>query len=303
MLAMSACFVGAPVLLNYLVDPYDRFGNNTTGIFIMAEREMKNTEVERWPHDALLLGNSRIANIPVAPLAGFRFFNGAFPAASAEELYWFIHHHAHRQKVIIIGIDMGTQDPPVLQGDIFRRDDWAAVADNLVNLQTVEYSLKTLISRWSGKRSRYLPDGGMTELEGTKPETQEDALAGKIHLQNLKGAMASRLAGPPWSLSFFRKISDELRVRKIPCVIVMPPIHEEVNGHLKAQHLEGAYQAWVDEMKAIFPNIVNLTSSRYSAAAGFYARDPVHYKPEVGVRFMNEKVVPFMEKVLATQHM
>ncbi|MEO6786176.1 MAG: hypothetical protein ABI318_08585 [Chthoniobacteraceae bacterium] len=299
MLAMSVLFLGGPVLFNYLVDPYDRFGNNTMGVFIMAEREMKASEVTRYPHNALLIGNSRIAEIPVSELRGFRFFNAAFAAANAEELWWFLYHHARKQELVVLGIDMGTQDPPVLQGDIFRRGDWALAAENLVNLQTLEYSFKTLFSHWSGKRSRYLPDGSVAAMDWGEPGKKPDPLVGQRHLESLKGAMAFRIMQPPRSLTFFHRIADTLRERKIPCVVVMPPMHEAVIRNFEALHLEGECQAWVDEIRKIFPEIVNLTSSPYGAASGFYPRDPVHYKPEVGVSFMNEEVLPFAMKVVA----
>jgi hypothetical protein len=300
MLASSALFVGGPVLLNYFVDPYDRFGNNTAGIYIMAEREMKGTEVERYPHNALLIGNSRIAEIPVSQLKmdGYRFFNGSFAAASAEEIYWFIHHHAHNQELVVLGIDMGTQDPPILQGDTFRRGDWAAATEHLVNLQTVEYSIKTLASHWSGKHTRYLRDGSVAAMDWGEPGKKDDPLVGKRHLESLKAAMAFRLQPPPRKLSFYRKIADTLRERKIPCVIVMPPVHEDVIRHIEAVNVRGEYLSWLEEIRSIFPNIVNLTSSPYNAASEFYSRDPVHYRPEVGVRFMNEEVLPFALKVV-----
>ena len=103
------------------------------------------------------------------------------------------------------------------------------------------------------------------------------------------------------ALTFYRKIADTLRERKIPCVVVMPPIHEEVMQHFASHDLQGAYQSWVDEVRAIFPNVVNLTSSPYGAASGFYFRDPVHYKPEVGVSFMNDEVLPLALKVVGEQ--
>ena len=302
MLAMSAFFLGGPVLLNYVIDPYDRFGNNTMGVYIMCEREMKATEVVRRPHDALVIGNSRIACIPAPELKGFHFFNAAFAAASAEEIYWFLHHHAEKQKLVLLGIDLGTKDPPVLQGDIFRRGDWSLAAENLVNLQTVEYSFKTLFSHWAGKPSHYLPDGSVpASAIWTDPGKKDDMLAGKIFMGSLKGAMVERVLKPPRSLSFYRKIADLLHERKIPCVVVMPPMHEEVIRHIESLNLQGECKAWEDEVRAIFPNIVNLTSSPYSAAPGFYVRDPVHYKPEVGVQFMNAEVLPLAMKVAGEQ--
>ena len=298
MLAMSMFFVGGPVLLNYLVDPYDRFGNNHMGVYIMCEREMKNTEVARRPHDALLIGNSRIASIPASELNGFRFFNAAFAAATPEEIYWFLLHHADKQQLVVLGIDLGTKDPPVLQGDIFRRDDWALAAENLVNLQTVEYSIKTLLSHWAGKPSHYLPDGSVpSDAAWVNPSKHEDSLAGKVFMESAKGAIVARVLKPPGSLSFYRKIADLLRERKIPCVVVMPPMHEKIVRHIESQNLQGECKAWEDEVRAIFPNIVNLTSSPYAAASGFYVRDPVHYNPGVGVQFMNAEVLPFAMKV------
>jgi hypothetical protein len=300
MLAMSAIFLGGPVLFNYLVDPYDRFGNNRMGVYIMAEREMKATEIERFPHTALLAGNSRIAFIPAADLKGFRFFNGAFGGASAEEVYWFLLHHAHRQELVVLGIDLTLREPTAPQGDIFRRGDWAATAENLVNLQTFEYSLKTLIRHFSGEPGHYLPDGSRSGGEWSKHADREDAKLAQSHLQTAKHIMADILAPSLRSMPYpyYRKIADLLRGRKIPLVVVLPPIHEEVFHHLETMNLMGEYHAWVEEVRQIFPDVLNLTASRFSAAAGFYALDPVHYKPEVGVSFMNEEVLPFAMKIL-----
>ena len=298
MLAASALFTGAPVLLNYAIDPYDRFGNNRMGIYISAEREMKATEVARQPHTALLVGNSRMASIPAARLNGFRFFNGAFSAASAEDVYWFLHHHAHTQELVVLGIDPGAKDPPTLNGDIFHRGDWAAAAEHLVNLQTVEYSFKTLFSHWAGKPSHYLPDGSMTAPDfGNLAKPGNPALE-RAHMETLKNSTTGFVLKTPRSLSFYRKIAETLRERKIPCVVVVPPFHEEVVRHIEAMNLQGEIQAWLDELRTIFPNVVNLASSPYGAAANFYATDPVHYKPEVGVRFMNEEVLPVAMKAV-----
>ena len=64
------------------------------------------------------------------------------------------------------------------------------------------------------------------------------------------------------------------------------------------EDLADEYQAWLDEVRAIFPNVVDLASSPYGAAANFYDVDPVHFKAEAGVRFMNEKVMPVARKVV-----
>ncbi len=298
MLAVSVLFVGGPVLLNWLVDPYDRFGNNTMGVFIMAEREMKPSEVMRFPHNALLIGNSRIASITVAKVGGFRFFNASFAAANAEEIYYFLEHYAHRQELVVLGIDMGMQDPTALKGDIFRRGDFAAVSEHLVNLQTAEYSLKTMFSHWGGQPSRYLPDGSLAAPEWGKAGKKDDPTAGKRYLDDMKKHTVQNILTPQRTLSLYQKIASLLRERNIPCVVVMPPIHEAVFRHVGEADRRDIYDAWLAEVGAIFPNVVNLTDSPYGSASNFYPRDPLHYKPEVGVQFMNEVVVPFAKKVV-----
>ncbi len=299
MLAVSVLFVGLPVLLNYLVDPYDRFGNNTMGVFIMAERELKPSEVVRFPHNALMIGNSRIASIPAVKVNGFKFFNASFAAATPEEIYYFLEHYAHKEELVVIGIDMCARDPGVLKGDIFRPGDFASVSEHLVNLQTVEYSLKTVFSHWGGKPSRYLPDGSLAAPEWGNAGKLDDPTAGKRYLDDMKAHMVLNVVPAPRSLSFCRKIADTLRARNIPVVVVMPPIHEAVFRHVGEMNLQGRYEEWVAEVTSIFPNVVNLTGSPYGSASNFYLRDPLHYKPETGVQFMNEVVVPYAQKVLA----
>jgi hypothetical protein len=51
--------------------------------------------------------------------------------------------------------------------------------------------------------------------------------------------------------------------------------------------------AWKRQLNAIFPHIIDLSFSSYDAATNFYRADPMHFKPDLGVRFMNTDVLPF----------
>jgi hypothetical protein len=298
MLAASALFVGGPALLNYVVDPYDRYGNNRMGVYISAEREAKATEVARYPHNALLVGNSRLAMIPASEVKGFRFFNGAFAGATAEEAWWFIHHFAQKQDLVVLGIDLGMMDPVPVKGDIFRQNDWASAIENLVNLETVQYSFRTMGSHWAGIPSHLRADGTF-EIQGwmEKADIENPALL-QAQIELLKRHFGSFVPPTPAQMSFYRKISETLRERGIACVVVMPPMHEAVTRHIEAMHLQDAYREWLRGVKALFPNVVDLTSGPYSSAASFYKSDAGHFKPEVGVRFMNEEVLPVALKAV-----
>lgn len=301
MLAMGIVSVLGLALMNFLVDPYDRFGNNRLGVYVMAEREVKADWVRSFPHDALYVGNSRMQVIQASTLNGFRFFNGAFAAANPEQMYWFIHHFAHGQKLVVLGMDLGVGDPGTLEGDIFGAMSWSATTDHLLNLQTVEFSFKTIFSHWARKPGEYLPDGSTTQVDWGNGKRRDDPVIGKERLEEYKKTVEHLVRQSPRRLSFLRKIAETLRERGIPCVLVVPPIHEEAVRHIEALHLQKECKAWVDDVRAIFPNLLDLSFSPYGVAKGFFAKDPLHYKAEVGTRFMNEEVVPFAMKVIGAQ--
>jgi len=298
MLALSALLVGGPALLNYLVDPYDRFGNNRMGLYISAEREAKSTEVGRYPHNALLVGNSRMAMIPPDGLKGFRFFNGAFAGATPEEVYWFVHHFAQKEELVVLGIDLGMKDPAAKKGDGFREGDWGAALENIISLQTLEYSCKTMLSHWAGKPSHFRPDGAFGNEGWVKMADRDDSAYVRAQLESMKLAGENFVAPGPADLSFYRMISETLRERGILCVVVVPPLHEEISRHIEARHLQAARRAWLDEVRTLFPHVVDLSMSPYGSAENFYKADPGHFRPETGVRFINAEVVPVAERAL-----
>ena len=298
MLAMSAVSVFGAALMNYFIDPFDRFGRNRLGVYVMAEREVKASEVTRFPHNALFVGNSRMQAIQASRVNGFRFFNGAFPAANPEQIHWFIHHFAHGQELVVLGIDLGQSDPAEREGDIFESAHWAVLADHLVNMQTLEASLKTLKAHFAGEPSHYLPDGSTYEEDWGNGRRRDDPEVGKVAMKKFKFILESNASQPSPKLSHLRRIADTLHERNIPCVLVVPPIHEEVIRHMETLHLQSAFDTWLHEVRAIFPNFIDLSRSPYGAARNHYMRDPIHYKSEAGVRFMNEVVVPFATKVV-----
>ncbi len=298
MLASCVVSVLGLALMNYLVDPYDRFGNNRLGVYVMAEREVKADWVRHYPHNALYVGNSRMQVIQASTLDGFRFFNGAFAAANPEQMYWFIHHFAHGQELVVLGVDIGVNDPGTLEGDIFGGMNRSAAADHLLNLQTVEFSFKTIFSHWARKPGEYRADGSTTQVDWGNGKRRDDPVIGKERLEQYKKTAEHLVRQSPHKLSFLARIADTLRERRIPCVLLVPPIHEEAVRHIEALHLQQECTAWVDDVRVIFPNLLDLSFSPYGAAKGFFAKDPLHYKAEVGTRFMNEVVVPFANKVI-----
>ncbi len=291
-LGLAGALAGGLGLLNYIVDPYNRFGNNRLGVYISAERESKSTEVRRYPHNALLLGNSRMAMIPVAQLNGFRFFNGALGGASDEETYYFVYHYASNQDLVVLGVDLGAGDPPTLKGDIFVPPSLNTDLNNLLNLSTVEYSFRTIGEHWRGRPTALRKDGSFDAARWFELYDREDPPRLAWQLQQLDGELDHYAGTSREHMSFYVKLADCLRQRGITCVVLIPPLHEEVANHVRASPARAGLQAWRRQLDDLFPNVVDLSFSTYGAADSFFKCDPAHFKPEVGVRMLNAEVIP-----------
>jgi hypothetical protein len=99
-------------------------------------------------------------------------------------------------------------------------------------------------------------------------------------------------------MSFYVKISECLRQRAIPCVVVIPPIHEAVAQAAQSGSAAKEVAAWKRQLRVIFPHVIDLSFSAYDSATNFYRSDPVHFKPDVGIRFMNQEVLPVATRLL-----
>jgi hypothetical protein len=293
--------IGAGVgLLNYLVDPYNRFGRNRMGVYISAERESKTTDVRRYPHNALLLGNSRMAIIPVERLNGFRFFNAAFGGGTAAEAYYFLDHYATAEDLVVLGVELGQYAGPSSEPDPFAPPSWTAILNNLLNVKTVEYSFRTIAGYMSGEPPSLRKDGSFNSTRWFELYDRPNPAVRDPQLERMKLAYAG-FAGPvPGGMAFYTRIAQCLQQRHIACVVLLPPLHEAVAKAVQnSPSAMAAYQAWRRELDSIFPNVVDLSLGPYCAAENFFQADPVHFKPEVGVRMLNQEIIPVAVKALS----
>jgi hypothetical protein len=297
-LGLAGFLVGGLALLNFIVDPYNRYGNNRLGVYISAERECKSAYVQRYAHDALLVGNSRVVSIPPGQLAGFRFFNGAFAGATAEEVYYFLQHFARQQRLVILAVDVGMQDPPECRGDIFAPKGLTSALDNLLNLQTTEYSFRTIFTSLSKNPQPIGPDGMVPVTAGILAADRYDPVPTAFKIKSLQNIWVGYHCQPLAQMSFYVKIAECLRQRGITCVVVIPPMQEAVAQAAQDGATAAEVAAWKRQLGTIFPHVIDLSFSSYNTATNFYRADPLHFKPDVGVRLMNSEVLPFATRVL-----
>lgn len=297
-LSLAGGLVAAIGLLNYFVDPYGLFGQNRLGIHISAEREFKSSQVQLYPHDALLIGNSRMAMIPVADSKSFKFFNAGLGGGTAEEAYYFLHRFAHKEKLVILGVELGQGDPPLPKGDVFAPLTLTSALNNLLNLRTVEYSVKTIYNHYTGVPATLRADGSFDAKpwfdRWDKPDPAHLALA----VEGLGRGYWNYSGSSKLRMTFYSKIAECLRERGITCVVVVPPLYEAVAARLRDASAVASYQVWRNRLQEIFPLVVDLSVSHYCAEENFFKDDPLHFKPEVGVRMLNTEVIPVAERAM-----
>jgi hypothetical protein len=282
-------------LFNVIVDPFGYFGVNTMGIYINGEREGKPHMIVKYPHDALLVGNSKASVLPASSLNNYRFFNCGLSHASPEEMYYFLDHFARDQKLVLLGIDLGLIQDDNYKGDIFKPWQWSDIMDKTLNLKTVEYSFRTITS-WISKSERHMENDGSSCLkQWFAAYDVENQVLQKIKIKEQLQGMQSFNRKPGTGMEFFLKISRLLKERHIPVLVYIPPLHEEIIRPLHQSTNWENYVLWKTELLEIFPKIADLSLSEYSKPENFFKIDPVHFKPLVGVKFINEELLPNLD--------
>ncbi len=279
-------------VLNLLVDPYDRFGFNRLGTYISADREYKATEVQRFPSDAILLGDSRAAMINVSGVQDYRFFNAAFAGATGEEMRSFVNRFVRGKKLVVLGLDLFSfgpvTQPPT---DPFTPLSIRRALEYTLSIKNADYSIRTLASALAGKPRDYQPDGSYHEANWATRADRVDAATADRKVTEVVDSLtnyqfeANRMVA-------LRDIRDTLAQRGIPVVVYLAPMNQRVWERLQGTTGYSEMLKTREAILRIFPRTIDLTDSGYSAPEGFFRGDPLHFRSLVGERFLKEQVLP-----------
>jgi hypothetical protein len=209
-----------------------------------------------------------------------------------------LQHFAWRQRLVILAVDVGAQDPAERHGDIFAPRGLTSALDNLLNLQTTEYSIRTISESLSKNPQPIGLDGLVPVGSSIQDADRDDPKKEAYTIKSMQHLWDGYHCPPREQMSFFVKISECLRQRAIPCVVVIPPTHEAVARSAQGGSAAEEVVAWKRQLRTIFPHVIDLSFSSYNTATNFYRTDPLHFKPDVGVRFMNTEVLPFATQIL-----
>jgi hypothetical protein len=165
-------------------------------------------------------------------------------------------------------------------------------------LQTTEYSIRTISESLSKRPQPIGLDGQLPVGNSMQDADRDDPGQEAYRIKAMQQVWDGYNCPPMAQMSFFVKISECLQQRGIPCVVVIPPTQEAVAQSVQNGSAAAEVAAWKRQLGTIFPHVLDLSFSSYDAATNFYRADPMHFRPDVGVRFMNADVLPFANQVL-----
>lgn len=274
-------------LLNFSVDPYGLLGRNRLGIFVSNERITLPGLVNLEPHDVMLLGNSRIAYVDPDEVGCEPVFNGAFGGAQPEEILSFLQEFGAGTRVAAIGFDL-------IMFDAANRPWQAAPFDPETRLSPLAYvfsldvvgdSLKTIQESRAGEPFALSPNGQRNPEEEW---TIHRALEAPDYTRVLEH-MADRYRNYIRSdrrLATLVPLREWIDANEVTPVAFLNPLHPEIRELLESHGRGEELAAVRAAIRNVFPDLVDLTRSEWSAPEGFFRHDPYHFKPETGAAFL-----------------
>ena len=275
------------VALNFFIDPYNRFGMNTMGVYISAEREFKVTEISSFEPEWVLLGNSKSAMIDVTGVADDKVFNAGFGSASIEEMVQFIKEHIPNNNVkLVIGLDIlqYSAGRPSAQ-PYFYVNTFDNVTQYLFSLKSLEYCGKTIGKYVRNKPKTLFENGSYNAIRWFEHRDVEDE---NRAAEEIKRIQQSYLDKPGYSkemMKGYRELARIIEEKGLKAIYYLHPIHEEVMEFVKSKKHEDL-KLWIAEIKTVFPEVINLSESEYSKSSCFFKTDPIHYYPKVGAEIL-----------------
>ena len=294
---LAGGFMALVAALNFWVDPNGYFSCNTLGYYVVMEHPFKLHGLQRHTHDAVLLGDSKAAMAGTSQLRQpFVFFNGGVGGAMIEDILAIIHEIPATCPLIVVELDylefnntceMGTRFPPF--------DTSADPLANVLNLQVTLSSLKTLAGVIGHQEHDYLEDGSYVP---TKWFAHYDHGTDEEHTQMLNDyeTMLRGYRIVPARVALLAKLRALLEARNKPYLVYIHPTNAEEMVRLHRVGLFPAFEAWREHVHLVFPQVTDLTTSRYSDPKNYYRQDVVHPYPEIGGQIIQNEVLPKLGK-------
>ncbi len=278
----------------WALDPQNRFGRNTTGLYDWLERLQAARHLAARPGDAVFFSNSKLFMLDPAGLEGFSWINAAFGAASIEEIAGYVEAYVHQRPVCVIAVDFWSfqaDHPPFAGGPVPPPAEPTPVTYLLDRTM-----LRRAVTGWLAHRQGKPP---LVRLEGyVDPAGFQARLNRLLSHPGWPALRATQEAETDATYAFdvarfslLTEIRDQLARRGVPFLLVLHPQHPDTLRRLEHPHLAEEYRRFRAALEAAFPDVIDLTTA-LPDPADFFSGDPLHYRPEGARILWNHRVVP-----------
>lgn len=290
--AALAClgFLSGVAGSNWFVDPDNLFGNNWTGIYVDNDRFAKKQLVRTFPHDALLIGSSKVATIDPGDLKGNRYFNASMVGVVPEEILSFLRDNTEGVRHVVLGLDFymfNERESPIVDVE---KSTPRGITDGfsyLFSFNILKASIASVFKRLTGTPPLVLKDG----QRNPAPRIRADAIFDSPQYEKtLKFLSKSHYANFQYSqhrVSVLNNIKTLMADRGIRLTVFINPLNQEVLSLLKTKPAQSDFGRFRKDVAEVFPDVVDFSESRWSAPNNYYYSDPWHYRHTVGAAMIN----------------
>lgn len=284
--------------INWTVDPYNELGRNKVGLYFTTERQAKKAIVD-FPHDAILIGNSKTGMIDPSTLHCYKFYNASFDGAMPEEIYLYLKRYLTNEKIVVIGLDFEMFNER--QWAVQDIEDWPehffGPLEYLTSFRVTRHSLLGLHKKYVLEKPAIIAESGVRKEEsvamaGAASASLPDLPPGVYDyaegLKILREHHFRRFLFSKQRMEYLDKIKNLLESREVNYAVFINPMNEEVQKLLLETGNHELFMRWREEIKMMFPQSGDFSTGRYEAKQYYkHARDPYHYKPGVGTEIIN----------------
>ncbi len=272
------------------------------------------------PHNALLLGSSRVMEIEPEAVHGVQAFNAGFGGATPERIRDFLTAYAEPGTVVVLAFDffmMNEANTP-LEPNYFEssgRDSTllALAGDRLLRtpqqhqvLEQREYVFNL------GTLARALAGQTPGPPEGREPHPLIH-LDGQIYNEDKLAYNALCVDNPPGCAGVYQQLYDQavqghfgryvyseqrvhtfreirrlLSERRLPYVVLIAPEHRDFLPVLGRADLAPQWARFRSDVSASFENVCDFSDGSFADPSLYYTFDPFHYLPETGALMVNQ---------------
>lgn len=325
-LAFTAAMLLAIGATIWTLDPQHRMILNEVNLSEITDPnlawQVKPFLAKQYPHDAIMIGSSRLFYIDPTAISGFRFFNSAQPYMNPQRIYAYLEREAFDVRMVVIGLDfdMFSGAPgPTLDTDPFLIPLLRAFPrEEIPRTYLIRRAMK--VARLVHDNASYLINGAsfldaltLAMTPDSKKEKRQEAIlpAGNMNLaealygQSL-GPRPRQIAEEPFNkhldecckfkdffynpawVEYLKRIKSLLDQRGIRLVVLITPLHERVLARIASDGKERELNQFRRDVCSVFPDAFDVSTGVYSNFLKFFDWDPIHFLPDVGAEIINK---------------